>query len=50
MLVLGPRSQCLIGVLGMQAGQEYARRTELREQRLMDEKAEREAERLKKDL
>lgn len=34
----------------MQAGQEWARRTEEREQRLMDEKAEREAERIKKDI
>ena len=34
----------------MQAGQEWARRTEEKEQRLMDEKAEREAERIKKDL
>ncbi|KAL7417985.1 Shr3 amino acid permease chaperone [Mrakia frigida] len=43
-------AMCLIGVIGMQAGQEWARRTEEREQRLMDEKAEREAERIKKDL
>ncbi|CED83320.1 Shr3 amino acid permease chaperone [Phaffia rhodozyma] len=41
---------CLIGTIGMQAGQEYARKTEEREQRLMDEKAQREAERVKKDL
>lgn len=41
---------CLIGVICMQAGQAYARRTEEREQRMMDEKAEREAERIKKDI
>jgi hypothetical protein len=33
----------------MQAGQEYARRSEEREQRQLDEKAAREAERIKKD-
>lgn len=40
----------MLGAIGMQAGQEYARKTEEREQRLMDEKAVREAERVKKDL
>lgn len=33
----------------MQAGQQYALRAEEREQRLMDEKAARDAERIKKD-
>jgi hypothetical protein len=41
---------CLVGVICMQAGQAYAKRTEEREQRMMDEKAEREAERIKKDI
>lgn len=41
--------QCLLGVIGMQAGQEYARKSEEREQREIDAKAAREAERIKKD-
>ncbi len=36
-------AQCLIGIIFMQIGQEYARRTEEREQRELDEKSRQQA-------